>query len=42
MKEKVKTLSMKDIKQLKNSWIKVKRSEFPQQMESLVPFLVMA
>ena len=24
---------------VKNSWIKVKRSELPQQMESLVPFL---
>ena len=39
MKENVKMLSMKVIKHLKNSWIKVKRSELPQQMESLVPFL---
>ena len=39
MKENVKMLSMKVIKHLKNSWIKVKRSELPQQMKSLVPFL---
>ena len=26
------------IKQLKNSWIEVKKSELPQQMESLVSF----
>ena len=39
MKEKVKMSSIKVIKHLKNSWIKVKRSELPQQMESLVPFL---
>ena len=33
------TLSKRVIKELKNSWIDIKRSELPQQMESLVPFL---
>ena len=31
-------LSTRVIKQLKNSWINIRRSQLPQQMESLVPF----
>ena len=27
------------MEELKNSWINIKRAEFPHQMESLVPFL---
>jgi len=32
MKEKVKTLSEKVIKQLQNSWVSIKRSEYLHQM----------
>ena len=32
-------LNKRVIKQLKNSWINIKRAELPQQMEALVPFL---
>ena len=35
-------LNKRVIKQLKNSWINIKRAERPQQMEALVPFLAMA
>ena len=33
-------LNKRFIKQPKNSWISIKRSELPQQMELLVPFLI--